>query len=210
MLNPIMYTAREPMQVRGEYFLLQRDGMHCSVTVPGLATLKSSGIIFLTTLRIVFVSTEHKKLDLGSGMSFDAFDFPITTLHKEKFNQPVFGANSLSGTVLPLEGMGLPGPATFKLTFNSGGCGSFLNFFLRALREIRSGTTNRAGGLGAMAGMGTLRTDTAAFVDPNDPTVVYISQPQVATSTVGAAAYGPLAQAVILQPAAVAAEAPVR
>jgi len=166
------------------------------VSAPGLPTLKSNGIIHLTTLRIIFVSTEKRKVALGPGATFDSFDFPLTTLSGEAFNQPIFGANNLTGTVQPIEGMGLPGPASFKLSFNQGGCGSFLHFFLRALRELRSGSSGQ--GLGRMAVNGTLRVESSAFVDPNDPSIIYFSQPTVGVSPVAAEAYGPLATAIVV------------
>lgn len=130
-------------------------------------------------------------------MFFEAFDLPLTTLSEEKFNQPIFGANNLTGTVLPIEGGGLPGPAKFKLVFREGGCGTFLHFFLRALREIRSGR----GVLGSMAASGALRTEAAAFVDPNDPTVIFVVQPAVPVAEVPATSYGPRATIVCPEPA---------
>jgi hypothetical protein len=191
MLNPKLYGASQPMQIQGEHFLLTRRGMTCEITVPGLPTLRGSGELVLTTIRMVFIVT--KKVALGDGMFFEAFDLPLTTLSVEKFNQPIFGANNLTGTVQPVVDGGLPGPATFKLTFREGGCGTFLHFFLRALRELRGGR----GVLGGLASSGALRTESAAFVDPNDPTVIFVVQPVVPVAAVPVASYGPRAMAVV-------------
>jgi len=190
----MLFSATEPMAIRGEHFLLRRGGITCEVTCPGLPKLKSKGAIHLTTLRIVFVSTD--KPDLGQGTRFLAFDFPLTKMSQENFGQPIFGANNLTGVVQPIEGCGLPGPASFKLSFNNGGCGVFLSIFIRSLRELRSGTTNS--GLGRLAATGALQAETSAFVDPNDPSVVFISQPVVAFSSVPVEAYGPLATAIVV------------
>jgi len=121
MLNPQMYSATaQPLRVRGEQFLTVREGMHCSVRVHGLPELSAYGKLFLTHVRIVFAAA--KPVPLGGGQSFRAFDFPLNSLSNERFNQPIFGANNLTGTVQPLPGSGLPGPAEFKLTFKEGGC----------------------------------------------------------------------------------------
>ena len=194
MLNPLLYSSQEPMAVRGEHFLLRRAGIVVEVTCPGLPKLKGKGAIFLTTLRIVFVSAD--KPALGNGLRFEAFDFPLSTLSGESFNQPIFGANNLTGVVQPIQGCGLPGPASFKLSFNQGGVGSFLHLFIRALRELRSGGVSS--GLGRMAAQGTLHAESSAFVDPSDPSVIFIAQPAVAVSTVPPEAYGPLATAIVV------------
>jgi hypothetical protein len=191
MLNPTLYSATQPTQIRGEHFLLVRSGITCEIQVEGLPVLKGAGSLILTTIRMVFVNS--KKVPLGENMFFEAFDLPLTTLRDEKFNQPIFGANNLTGTVEPVIGGGLPGPASFKLNFREGGCGTFLHFFLRSLREIRSGRSN----LGGLAANGNLRTESAAFMDPNDPTIIFVVQPAVAVAEIEASSYGPRATAVV-------------
>ena len=56
---------------------------------------------------------------------FKAFDLPLALVFKEKFNQPIFGANYFSGICKPLYNM-IPSDAEFKLWFMEGGCGKFL------------------------------------------------------------------------------------
>lgn len=176
MLNPTSVpSSRTPAPQQGEVFLLHRTGgMSCEITVPGLPTLKgtTNGEITLTTKRLVFTNTVP--IPLGPQATFHAFEFPLTTLTGEKFNQPIFGANNLTGTVQPLEGSGLPGQASFKLVFHEGGCGTFLHFFFRALRELRGANNN----LVNAAQQGKLQTENAAFLDPNDSSVIYLVQPQ--------------------------------
>ena len=194
MLNPTLFSPTQPAQIRGEHFLLQRTGISCEINVPGLPTLKGTGQLILTTLRMVFVVS--KKVSLGDGMFFEAFDLPLTTLSEDKFNQPIFGANNLTGKVEPIVGGGLPGPATFKLIFKEGGCGTFLHFYLRARREIKTG----GGRLGSLAASGNLRMESAAFVDPNDPTVIFVVQPAVAVADIPAASYGIMEATVVPPP----------
>jgi hypothetical protein len=196
MLNPILYSPIQPARIQGEVFLLSRTGVSCNIKTEGFPELSASGQLVLTTQRIVFVPT--KKQALGGGMFFESFELPLTSMSNEKFNQPIFGANNLTGTVQPVSGGGLPGPASFKITFKEGGCGTFLHFFIRALKEIRSSPEYRT--LGVAAASGLLQSQAAAFVDPNDPTVIFLAQPvgiPVAGSN-GTPYSGPIAHAVVV------------
>merc|ERR1712094_12502 len=74
---------------------------------------------------------------------FKSFEAPLTTLQNPKFNQPIFGANYLSGDAFPLEENGITdGGATFSLTFNHGGCGTFLPLFYQLLGELQEQRAN--------------------------------------------------------------------
>lgn len=105
----------------------------------------------------------------------------MATLTSESFNQPIFGANNLSGSSPPLEGTGLADTIHWTIYFNNGGVGTFLPLFFALLSEMRS----------RMAGPTPQPTDAfsadeaqqlvqSAYVDPNDPSKLYISQPVVA------------------------------
>ena len=45
----------------------------------------------MSTIRMVFIN--------NSGGDMQAFDLPMANISNEKFNQPIFGANNISGTV---------------------------------------------------------------------------------------------------------------
>lgn len=142
--------------------------------------------LYITTARMVFVHGDYAKSE------FKSFDIPLLSLKNEKFEQPIFGSNylagflnklkknyrflNLSGSVAPIYGL-LPGETTFKLWFTSGGCQTFLNCFCRILEEIRRGQQRGPAQkfidqvrLGQFSGQ-------KGFVDPNDPSVIYVSQP---------------------------------
>jgi hypothetical protein len=68
---------------------------------------------------------------------FKAFDIPLVYTYKEKFNQPIFGANYLSGMCKPLFNL-LPADAEFKIWFMEGGCGKFLHCFRHTIKQIRA------------------------------------------------------------------------
>merc|ERR1712046_153862 len=99
-----------------------------------------------------------------------------------KFNQPIFGANYLSGLAIPsatdVSAALLGGkPARFSLTFNDGGCGTFVGIFYKLLAELdkESGTVRRAAEDGSL--------NSVAYVDPSDPSTLYLSQPAPAPGT---------------------------
>lgn len=49
------------------------------------------GELHVSTIRMVFIN--------HNGGDMQAFDLPMANITDEKFNQPIFGANNISGTV---------------------------------------------------------------------------------------------------------------
>jgi len=107
------------------------------------------------------------------------FDIPFALLYNEKFNQPIFGSNYLSGSTTPIGTM-LPGNSHFKIYFCNGGAGKFLHSFhaiLDASRQARKqGSMNVA--FNQQLSSGQFMSKNIAYVDPNDPSVVYVVQPE--------------------------------
>ena len=68
----------------------------------------------LTSSRIVLLNIKNM-----AKSDFKAFDIPLALTFKEKFNQPIFGANYLSGSCKPLYNM-IPNDADFKIWFMEG------------------------------------------------------------------------------------------
>eukprot|EP00922_Rhytidocystis_sp_ex-Travisia-forbesii_P011084 GHVS01016241.1.p1 GENE.GHVS01016241.1~~GHVS01016241.1.p1 ORF type:complete len:144 (+),score=27.76 GHVS01016241.1:570-1001(+) len=82
----------------------------------------------------------------------------------------------MKGKVDPLIGAenALAGTSSWYLTFNRGGCGTFLNLFFRLhLEATRNASWTPTPDLTTQLAQGT----GAAFVDPNDPSIVYLTQP---------------------------------
>ena len=96
MENPALSANRLPEQIAGEMIMLSRAGIEFTAK-SGAHKFHAHGDLYVTTLRVVFVASR------ASG-SFQAFDLPLATMRSEKFNQPIFGANNLSGTTPPLAG----------------------------------------------------------------------------------------------------------
>lgn len=146
--------------------------------------LWANGDFFLSSKRIIFIATGK-----SCRADFKSFEIQLASLLDQKFNQPILGANYLSGRAspsatgaftadpasAPLGGV----PAPFSLTFNSGGCGTFVSVFYRLIKEIkvRELETAVTGGqtLGEAAESGNLAS--VAYVDPSDPSTLYVSQP---------------------------------
>ena len=92
MQNPQVQGGM-PVAMENETFVLRRQGIAFSAK-SGRVKVDGSGVLFLSTLRMVFVADKGQH-----------FDMPLATLYEEKFNQPIFGANNLTGTSPPLDGL---------------------------------------------------------------------------------------------------------
>ena len=96
--NPPLVQGRDgilcPQPYQNEAIVLRRESIEL-----GLDNLHTSsgkwatrGVLYLTNLRLVFVAAKED----GSGLR--AFDLPLAYTRREKFNQPIFSCNNLSGT----------------------------------------------------------------------------------------------------------------
>ena len=59
------------------------------------ALVERTGSLYLTSLRLVFVLDRPEE-------KFTGVEVPLSTLIDADFNQPLFGANNLSGTIAPV------------------------------------------------------------------------------------------------------------
>ena len=171
-LNPPLQPNRHPAPVQGEYLVLVRKNIEAEIVLENRQKYKGKGKLYLTTLRLVFVNDKNEAMS--------SFDVPIDLMKQEKFNQPIFGANYISGHVLPLYNL-IPCPANFKFWFMSGGTGTFLPLFYNIVDQIRKRRQHGNHGpdprfIECVAN-GNLRN--VAYVDPNDPSVIFIQQPNV-------------------------------
>eukprot|EP00930_Biecheleria_cincta_P076790 TRINITY_DN64008_c0_g1_i1.p1 TRINITY_DN64008_c0_g1~~TRINITY_DN64008_c0_g1_i1.p1 ORF type:complete len:242 (-),score=33.83 TRINITY_DN64008_c0_g1_i1:102-776(-) len=165
-----------PMPESGEAFVLRRDNIDFECVLPRGGKLWGRGCFFLSSKRIVFVS-EGK----SCRQDFKSFGIPLQTIKKPKFEQPIFGANYLTGATKPAPGteadpMAAPligGDTLFYLTFRSGGCNTFLPLLFQLLADVQASQPQGSVAQAAQEG----RLNQVAYVDPSDPSVLYLSQP---------------------------------
>ncbi|KAK1434577.1 hypothetical protein QVD17_00324 [Tagetes erecta] len=182
-LNPNLYANGMPVAFVNEMFVLIRDGVEFQVDkIPGAGggTVKAKGKIYLSNIRMVFVADKPTE-------SFTAFDMPLLYVHGEKFNQPIFQCNNISGLVDPVvpegQNRALYSTHSFKILFKEGGCGTFVPLFFNLIKSVRQ--YNQQFGAAAAAEPDPLRAAETpvdemmrcAYVDPNDPTKIFLQQP---------------------------------
>mmetsp|Transcript_27886 Transcript_27886/g.59034 ORF Transcript_27886/g.59034 Transcript_27886/m.59034 type:complete len:217 (+) Transcript_27886:61-711(+) len=167
-----------PLPESGENLILKRDGIDFECKLARGGKLWGRGCFFLSSKRLVFVAAEK-----SCRADFKSFEIPLAMLREPKFEQPIFGANYLSGRATPPDDPASPlagGPTLFSLTFNCGGCGTFLPLFYRLMSEVQQASAAPAP-LEQAVQEG--RIDQVAFVDPSDPSVLYLSQPTAAPNS---------------------------
>lgn len=125
--RPKVFSSRLRIRdnVDFEASLLGEDGRVCM-------KLSKNGKLYVTTIRMVFVGSNP---DVNS--DFCSFDIPLSNVRDEKFNQPIFGCNNLSGSCLPLPGFN--GSISWVLAFKSGGVGRLLSVLQDLLVRNRTG-----------------------------------------------------------------------
>ncbi|GFE55530.1 arabinogalactan [Babesia ovis] len=163
-----------PMCDRGEYLLMYRPSTSFAITV-GWRTMKGTGDTFLTTHRIVFVKQMGNKFS----REFSSIALPFTHVDDPRFRQPIFGSNYLEGTIRPVTEAPAPLKETgkFYVYFDSG-CGMFLKGFFMYYARVRN---NPAFTVNAHP-FSSQPESRSAFVDPSDPTHVYLTQPETVDS----------------------------
>ncbi|KAI4340605.1 hypothetical protein MLD38_025424 [Melastoma candidum] len=182
-VNPQLLPHGMPVPFISEILVLSRDGVEFHVDkIPGSQSgnVKARGTIYLSNIRMVFVAS--KPVD-----NFYAFDMPLLYISGEKFNQPIFHCNNISGYVDPVvpddQHRALYATHSFKILFKEGGCGTFVPLFFNMMSTVRQYNQHmnaqaapRADPLQA-AQAPVEEVMRQAYVDPNDPTRIYLQQP---------------------------------
>ena len=171
-------TGGVPNIFPSEVFILRRQGIEFSAKDASNQKFKGKGELHLSTIRMVFIATQ------GGTDGMEAFDIPMANVSGEKFNQPIFGANNLTAVVMALGNAqaGVVGSVDFKLTFNEGGCSTFLQYFFKAIGQMRQIPTAVPVASAFTQAAAAGQFVNAAVVDPNDPTTCYVIQPEVQTA----------------------------
>lgn len=138
--NPALLPNRFPAPFPDEYVLLERQGMELSLRSPSSGQRCSGkGRVYLSDVRMVFVFDGGPVKAPNGGQALEAFDIPLLYIGSERFNQPIFGCNNVSGTVRRVVSS-QPQAADyydFQLYFLQGGVGTFLPIFYNVLELVR-------------------------------------------------------------------------
>ncbi len=148
MEHPELYE-NSPKLYQGEILLLEKNN-----TTFCIYGKSYNGIVYLSTLRIVFVSPEY------------SFDIPLANISEELFNQPIFTPNNLSGNVKMIHDEKIS--TKWKIQFYDG-VNTFLNIFTISLSKMREFLAEPE------KKDSNIKTSTSAFIDPNDSSVLYVS-----------------------------------
>ncbi|XP_051122685.1 UPF0664 stress-induced protein C29B12.11c [Andrographis paniculata] len=184
-LNPQLFPSGMPVPFVSELFVLARDGVEFEIDkIPGTqgGNVKAKGTIYLSNIRMVFVASKP----VGNLV---AFDMPLLYVHDEKFNQPIFFCNNISGHVDPVvpenEHRALYSTHSFKILFKEGGCGTFVPLFFNLIASVRQYNQHARAHAEAQPRVDPLQAAQTpvdemmrhAYVDPNDPTKIFLQQP---------------------------------
>jgi hypothetical protein len=188
----IAFAGFQPKKRRQNSTTLSLTATATAFTPPKKQRWKTTGAVYVSNIRLVFVADKPDPSGLAG------FDLPLVYISSEKLNQPIFGCNNLSGACFPaVEGGGPSGslpPHSFKVLFKNGGMGTLYPLFYalrqRALRADAAARASAAAAEHAPASTAAtpsppLEKERAevealqrkAFVDPSDPSTVYLTQP---------------------------------
>jgi hypothetical protein len=117
-----------------------------------------------------------------------AVEIPLIFVSDEKCNQPIFGANNLSGLVTPVDAP--PNSSErikWKLSFTNGGMGTMVPLFYATLEYLRVSSRRRHEAPPPPEQQQPQMPEAfkpeppsfvqTALLDPNDPTRVYLTSP---------------------------------
>lgn len=184
-LNPPLLPVYQPNSVpfpapfAGEYICCSREQCHFKLDGPRNYKFSGGGTAFLTNYRLVFVA---KKPAAG----IHAMEFPLVFIDRINVQQPILGANYLHGECKPADSP----PNTseiikWKLSFTNGGMGTFVRLVFAAVEYVKVMSRQQQQQQQQQPPPATpdltptkppafLET---AFVDPNDPTKIYLTEP---------------------------------
>ncbi|VWU50542.1 conserved protein, unknown function [Hepatocystis sp. ex Piliocolobus tephrosceles] len=169
-LNPALVQGQGNFIKNSVYTYLRREHVNIKLYLPD-RTIKESGTVFLTNLRLIFIKNVTSK----TNPNFSSAELPLNLIEKPKFEQPVFGENHLTGIINPSINSpnSLRSACKWNLYFSNGQCTSFLHYFFKAYESVKHNKP-----LQSMNEMNSIFfANVNAYVDPSDPTYLYINEP---------------------------------
>lgn len=183
-----------PYALWGERIIIRRSGITFNLKTP-TQSFYGKGYLYLTTHRCLFIKggaiPQHK--------NWSSVELPLRTVTSVKddnefpeFKQPIFGANYLTGKSPPNSDAPFPlqDTAIWTITFKEGGCALFIKAFYALCAVIRRAAANPTNVTPDHV-YNTVTHATTGFMDPTDPSVIYVHQPN---TTNNGWSYNPSAQ----------------
>lgn len=140
--------------------------------------------VFDWFLRMVYLIDQR---DRQKANGTETFEMPFRGICDERFHQPIFGCNNLTATIQYYDDQPFQGDLTVRIDFVEGGVNTFLPTFnnvLLATRVQMEAERRRAEDVPPMAISDTTPAaseyfpqSNMAFVDPNDPSRIFTTQP---------------------------------
>ena len=171
-----------PVPYAGEFIFASRDGSYLRVDGDPSFKFSGGGQVFLTNYRLVFVPKKPTQM-------IQAIEFPLLFIEQFDVKQPVLGANNLHGTCAIVSQP--TSKLKWKVSFTNGGMGTMVPLFYATISYIR--VASQRPQQQPMYHQqppqeGKPQEDVSkpppfvvnAVVDPNDPTMVYVVQPELA------------------------------
>lgn len=180
-------SGQFPLPFPGEIFLLTRDKTELTIRDQSRHAKKLKGRIFMTNLRMVFLIREADQAKAGA----QTFEAPFRGLWDEKLHQPIFGVIHLTASIQYYDEQPFTGDLTMRLDFAQGGVNTFLPMFNNVLYATRVQLQREQAQqqapppppisthTGSTSATEYYPDQNAAFVDPQDPSLLYTTQPAV-------------------------------
>ncbi|EIW76178.1 hypothetical protein CONPUDRAFT_168759 [Coniophora puteana RWD-64-598 SS2] len=105
----------------GVQLTLQLPASRSNDTPIPAKTLKETGKVWLTDMRLIFASMPDAK-----SPAVESLSIPLPSILSSKFEQPTFGANYLELEIKPSEGGGLTSGTTARIAFQDSGLFEFV------------------------------------------------------------------------------------
>jgi len=121
----------------GERSIHQRGNIKASFSGTAIKSISDSGTVYLTNLRIIFKPKSRRRNSRFWEENGGIMSLKLADIFKEKFNQPLFGANNMTGRCAISPSQVTGHEIYWKLSFYSGGISTFLMAITRLLKDIR-------------------------------------------------------------------------
>lgn len=176
-----------PLPFPGEVFVLTRDKLKLHLTDAQLNLKSVKGRLFLTSMRLVFMPSVPAPTPSTDRIA--SVEIPWRGLWDERFHQPIFGVNNLTFSTEYYSDAPFTDTLSVRLDFMAGGVNTFLPIFNNILIATRTQMRAEQRGDEIVAdpipqpGAAAARPaeyypgQSEAFVDPNDSSVLYTTQP---------------------------------